>query len=93
MSVQNQSTAAEGSKALSTSAAQVATNVPCIKGVYITNPYDSGIIVAVGRTSGVTMAKGVQLAPGERQFFPVSNVNKLYAIAASGTPTISYVPV
>jgi len=93
MSVTNQAPGAEQSKALSVVAAQLHANLACVKGCFVGNPYDSGIIVAVGRTSGVTMAKGVQLAPGERQFFPVSNVNKLYGIAASGTPTVSIVPV
>lgn len=79
--------AASANKALSVSAAQLPSG-RCRMRCVVTNPYDSGIVVAIGSDNTVTMAKGKQLLPGESFAFYVGNSNELWAIAASGTPTI-----
>lgn len=66
------------------------TSVPCTRGAYVTNPYDSGVIVQVG-TSGVGASSGIQLVPGDRVFVPCSNLNQLYGYS-TGTPTLHLQP-
>ena len=80
--------AAATNKALSIAAAQLPSG-RCRMRCIVTNPYDSGIVVAIGSDNTVTMAKGKPLVPGESCAFYVGNSNELWAIAASGTPTIS----
>jgi hypothetical protein len=49
--------------------------------------------IYLGFSSGVTSSNGFELGPGESLTLPVNNVNKIYAIATSGSQNISYIGV
>lgn len=79
----------QGTKALSTSAAAlVATSTPC-KYVEVTNPSSNSITVYTGGT-GVTAANGRELLPGDSVTYEIDDVEKVFAIAASGTPSVRF---
>lgn len=91
-----------GTKALSTTAVQLvagptagsSSTTQASTGVFVSNPLSSGIAVYIGGSDvSNTGAKGVEIQPGDREFFPVLDASLLYAVAASATPTINFLIV
>lgn len=54
-------------------------------GVMVSCPIANTKPVYVAFATGVTTSTGVELNPGDREFFPVSNANKLWAITGTAT--------
>lgn len=77
---------ATGQAALSTSAAQVLAANTARRSVVITN-HDASISVYVGAT-GVTTSTGLLIKAGAA--VTINSTAAIFAIAASGTPTVSY---
>jgi hypothetical protein len=53
---------------------------------------DASINVFIGPTDGVTSANGHLLKPGESLTFP-NYIGAIYAVAASGTPTVTFIEI
>lgn len=78
-----------GRIATSTSAAQAPTQVCGL--VQLRNLGSTGETVYLGSSSSVTSSTGYPLAPGDvSPWIPIDNLNRLYVIAASGTPQLAY---
>lgn len=75
--------------ALSTSAELVAAGMIGRRAIEIKNT-DASIIVYLGMTSAVTSSTGYPLAAGEAFMFEDYD-GPVYAIAASGTPTVALI--
>jgi hypothetical protein len=58
-------------------------------GVIVKN-HDASIAVYIGFDSGISSTTGFLLAAGESRLIPASVLGSLWAVAASGTPVISY---
>ncbi len=79
-----------GQVALSTAAAKVVDgyqNAPSIVFLY---DVDAAITIYWGYTSGVTSSTGVPLPASKGLGIPLDAGESLYAVAASGTPTVAY---
>jgi hypothetical protein len=73
----------------STSAAQAPTQVCGL--VQLRNLGTTGETIYLGASSSVTTSNGYPLAPGDvSPWIPIDNLNRLYVIAASGTPQLAY---
>lgn len=81
------STIATGQVALSTSATLVLAANAARRSVALINN-DASITMYVG-ASGVTSATGAIIKPGQSP--SIDSTAAIYAVAASGTPTISYI--
>lgn len=60
-------------------------------GVMVSAPLGNTAAVYIGLGSGVTSGntgKGIELQPGDREFFPVSNATLLYAITGTATQNV-----
>lgn len=54
-------------------------------GVYVCSLLANTKAVYVGLGAGVLATTGIELQPGDREFFPVANSNLLFVIAADAT--------
>lgn len=70
----------------------IEASTPCVKGVLVKALSTNTDKVYVGK-SGVTTANGYELTLGETVTIEVDDVNKVYAIAASGTQKVAWVGV
>jgi hypothetical protein len=78
---------AVGPTALSTTAATQLPNLPATRGVYVQALSTNGVSVYIGPSS-VTTSSGLELQAGDREFFPVDNANRLYAITGTTTQNV-----
>lgn len=66
-------------------------SVKCDNGAMVSCPLSNTAPVYVGYATGVTSGatgKGMELQPGDREFFPVFNVNQLFAITGTATQNV-----
>lgn len=77
---------ATGQTALSTTAAQLPNTPAGLIRLY--NP-DAAITIYYG-PSGVTTANGMPLVAGAERYVFYDNLNRLYAVSASGTPNLAW---
>ncbi len=73
--------------ALSTTSATQFASAACTRGVWVEALSTNTVSVYVG-PSGVTTGTGLELQPGDREFFPVDNANRLYAITGTTTQNL-----
>lgn len=81
-----------GQKSVTGTAASLAATTPLKRGVIIKNPSNSGADVYVG-PSGVTSTTGLQLEPGEKEFFPISDPSLIYVVTSGATVTATYIAI
>jgi len=81
-----------GQKAVTASAATIATTQAITQGVTVEALSTNTISVFVG-ASGVTTSTGIELPAGSSITLPVSNVNLVYVIASTTGATVTYVAV
>lgn len=75
-----------GTTVTSTSAAAiVTTSTPC-RAVVLKND-DASIVIAIGDAA----SQSINLAAGQSISLRIDNLNKIYADAASGTPTLDWI--
>ena len=75
-----------------TTATQFNSNLSSTIGVWVSAPLNNTASIYIGSnsvTSGQT-GNGIELMPGDREFFPVVNLNVLYAITATTTQYVHY---
>lgn len=63
-------------------------SVATAHGIIVQNDTTSTTNIRVG-DSGITAARGIQVAPGKAIFLPCTNANVYYHIAESGSPKIN----
>lgn len=73
------------SLAAGAAAAAFATSKPAVLGVYVCSLLANTKAVYVGFSSAVTALTGIELQPGDREFFPISDPALLFVIAADAT--------
>lgn len=91
----NASSLAFGSVATGATAAALGGVTTYTGGIIVSN-LDTAITIWIGSTSGVTAAVGAgnyPLAPGKDLVLPTGSLADIFAIAASGTPTIGWIGV
>lgn len=74
-----------------TSAHAFATSVPTQIGVMVCCPSTNTAVVCVACAAGLTTGAtgtAMELAPGDREFFPVNNPNKLFCRTATATQNV-----
>jgi hypothetical protein len=85
-------TVSSGSKNITPSTTQVATNVPLLVGVTIKASSANTDIIYIGGANLLTNSTdGYPLEAGESLYIECSNVNSLYARSVTGTQTLSYI--
>ena len=87
MSLSSGDNPAFGQTALSTAAAQLA-NQPCSAALLQNDPGNS-VNILIGNASH----QYFQLQPGQSVTIPCSNLNQIYAVAASATPNLNWFTV
>lgn len=78
--------AATATSLTTTNAIQLAS-ASCTLGVWVSAPLANTAAVYVG-DSTVTTASGIELQPGDREFFPVANANLLYLRTGTTTQSV-----
>jgi hypothetical protein len=85
-------TVSSGSKSITPSTTQVATNVPLLVGVTVKASSANTDAVYIGGANLLTNSTdGYPLEAGESLYIECSNVNSLYARSVTGTQTLSYI--
>jgi len=72
---------------LSTTNATQLPSATATAGVWVSCPLANTAAVYIGDSS-ITTANGIELQPGDREFFPVSNSNLLYARTGTATQSV-----
>lgn len=72
---------------LSTTNATQLPSAAASSGVWVSCPIANTAAVYIGDSS-VTTGNGIELQPGDREFFPVSNSNLLYARTGTATQSV-----
>jgi hypothetical protein len=90
----NATSLAYGSTATSSTAAALGTTTAYTGGLVVTN-VDAAITIWLGSSSGVTAGVGAAypLAAGASVTLPTGDLAGVFAISASGTPTIAWIGV
>lgn len=68
----------------------------CTLGVMISAPLTNTAAIYIGRATGVTSGatgKGIELQPGDREFFPAANANEYWAITGTATQNVHAVAI
>ena len=85
-------TVSSGSKSITPSTTQLATNVPLLVGVTIkANSANTDAVYIGGSNLLTNSTDGYPLEAGESIYIECSNVNSLYARSVTGTQTLSYI--
>jgi hypothetical protein len=85
-------TVSSGSKSITPSTTQVATNVPLLVGVTVKASSANTDAIYIGGSNLLTNpTDGYPLEAGESLYIECSNVNSLYARSVTGTQTLSYI--
>ncbi len=74
--------------AATTTPAAFGASRPAVRGVMVSSLLANTAAVYVGLGGAVSATTGIELQPGDREFFPVSNANQLTVVAASSTQNV-----
>lgn len=76
---------------LGDTASHAFVSVKCDNGLMVSCPLSNTAAVYIGYAAGVTSGatgKGVELQPGDREFFPCFNASQIWAITGTATQNV-----